>query len=76
MEYRNKQIKTEIMKTFKKYNQNLSLVINNEGTFVKSYETLVAKVNGQELEVLGYWSQTTSKHINYAAKELGLNIKK
>jgi len=64
------------MKTFKKYNQNLSLVINSDGTFLKSYETLVAKVNGQELEVLGYWSQTTSKHINYAAKELGLNIKK
>ena len=64
------------MKTFKKYNKNLKLVNNNEGTFVKSYDTLVAKVNGQELEVLGYWSQTTSKHINYAAKELGLNIKK
>lgn len=64
------------MKTFKKYKQNLSLVTNNEGTFVKSYKTLVAKVNGAELEVLGYWSQTTTKHINYAASELGLNIKK
>ena len=64
------------MKKFKKYKQNLSLVTNNEGTFVKSYNTLVAKVNGDELEVLGYWSQTTTKHINYAAYELGLNIKK
>lgn len=64
------------MKTFKKYKQNLSLVTNNEGTFVKSYKTLVAKVNEDELEVLGWWSQTTTKHINYAANELGLNIKK
>jgi hypothetical protein len=64
------------MKKFNKYKQNLSLVTNNEGTFVKSYNTLVAKVNGDDLEVLGYWSQTTTKHINYAAYELGLNIKK
>ena len=64
------------MKTFNRYKQNLSLVTNNEGTFVKSYNTLVAKVNGDELEVLGWWSRTTSKHINYAASELGLNIKK
>ena len=64
------------MEKFNKYKQNLSLVSNSEGTFVKSYNTLVAKVNGDELEVLGWWSQTTSKHINYAANELGLNIKK
>ena len=64
------------MRKFNKYKQNLSLVTNNEGTFVKSYNTLVAKVNGDELEVLGWWSRTTSKHINYAANELGLNIKK
>jgi hypothetical protein len=61
---------------FKKYRQNLSLVNNNKGTFIKSYDTLVAKVKGTELEVLGWWSQTTSKHINYAASELGLTIKK
>ena len=64
------------MKKFNKYKQNLSLVTNNEGTFVKSYNTLVAKVNGAELEVLGYWSMTTTKHINYAASELGLTVKK
>jgi len=64
------------MRTFKNYKQNLILVSNSEGTFVKSYDTLVAKVNGAELEVLGYWSQTTTKHINYAANELGLTVKK
>jgi hypothetical protein len=64
------------MKRFNKYKQNLSLVTNNEGTFVRSYDTLVAKVNGAELEVLGWWSMTTSKHINYAASELGLTVKK
>ena len=61
---------------FKKYRQHLSLVNNNKGTFIKSYDTFVAKVKGTELEVLGWWSQTTSKHINYAASELGLTIKK
>lgn len=63
------------VKEFNRYKKNLSLVETNEGTYVKSYETLVAKVNGTELEVLGYWSQTTSRHINYAARELRLTIK-
>lgn len=63
-------------KSFTKYKQNLSLVIKGGSTFVKSYETHVAKVDyaKQELIQLGYWSVTTQKHINYAAKELGLTL--
>jgi hypothetical protein len=64
------------MKQFKKYRQNLCLVEFDYTTYVKSYDTLVAKVEGNKLVILGWWSQTTSKHINYVAKELGLQLSK
>lgn len=58
------------MKKFKKYTANLS----HDGKFVYSYGTKVAEIKGETLVKLGYWSTTTSKHINYAAKELGLHL--
>lgn len=66
------------MTTFPKYKQNLSLVECDGKTYVKSYDTLVAKVDeeNQFLIQLGWWSVTTQKHINYAAKELNLRIAK
>ena len=51
-----------------KYKQNLEVIDNK----VLSYGTEVARIEGRELVVLGWWSQTTSKHINYIAKEYGL----
>lgn len=64
------------MKTFKfkKYTENLSIVDIDGETFVQSYSTLVAKVDGNHLIQLGWWSKTTQKHINYAAQELNLNL--
>ena len=56
------------MKKFKRYRNNLSLVGNN----VFSYSTHVATIEGDTLRILGYWSKTTSKHVNYVASELGL----
>ena len=56
------------MTTFKKYSQNLKRV----GNEIKSYNTIVARIEGNDLLQLGYWSQTTQKHINYVADELGL----
>jgi len=56
------------MKKFKRYQDNLSLVGNN----VISYTTHVATIEGSTLRVLGYWSKTTIKHINFVAAELGL----
>ena len=53
-----------------KYKQNLKI----EGNKVISYVTHVATIKGNELHQLGYWSQTTQKHINYVAKELNLNL--
>jgi hypothetical protein len=48
---------------FKKYTKNLV----HDGTTVYSYGTPVARVEGDILRQLGYWSVTTQKHINYAA---------
>lgn len=56
----------------KKYNENLKV----DGNKVISYTTHVATIEGNDLNVLGYWSQTTQKHVNYVAKEYGLTIKK
>jgi len=53
-----------------KYKQNLSI----QGNQVWSYTTHVATISGNELHQLGYWSQTTQKHINYVARELDLNL--
>lgn len=58
--------------TFDKYKQNLK----KEGNFILSYGTKVAEIKGEELHQLGYWSMTTQKHINYAARELNLKLVK
>jgi len=66
-----KLIKKKDMK-FKKYTQNLRIENNN----VYSYNTLVAKRVGHQLMQLGYWGKATQKHVNYAAKELHLELNK
>lgn len=62
--------------TFPKYKQNLKIVDTAEGTYIKSYDTLVAQVDYEAniLWQLGWWSMTTQKHINYVANELNLQI--
>tara|TARA_B100001093_G_C26473798_1_gene861785 strand:- start:288 stop:482 length:195 start_codon:yes stop_codon:yes gene_type:complete len=56
------------MRTLPKYKMNLRL----EGNDVWSYTTKVARIEGNEIYQLGYWSQTTQKHINYVADYLDL----
>lgn len=58
------------MKTLDKYNQNLKI----DGNKVMSYNTHVATIDqvNSKLIVHGHWSMTTSKHINYVAKEYNL----
>ncbi len=51
------------MRTLPKYKTNLRIVGND----VWSYSTIVAKIENNDLIQLGYWSQTTQKHINYVA---------
>lgn len=57
-----------------RYQQNLHI---GDGGRVYSYNTHVATINSaaRELLIHGWWSVTTSKHINYVAKEYGLTKK-
>lgn len=59
---------------FERYKDNLRLVDFEGATYVQSYATFVAKIEDTKLVQLGWWSKTTQKHINYAAKELGLQL--
>jgi hypothetical protein len=58
------------MRTLPKYKQNLRI----NGSDVWSYTTIVAKIEGNTLKQLGYWSMTTQKHINYVAKYFNLTL--
>tara|TARA_R110000796_G_scaffold8336_4_gene27527 strand:+ start:1583 stop:1813 length:231 start_codon:yes stop_codon:yes gene_type:complete len=62
--------KTLNIRKFNKYKENLMLIDND----VYSYTTHVATVKPFELLQWQNWSQTTQKHINYVAKELGLKL--
>ena len=53
-----------------KYTKNLKV----EGNKVYSYNTHVATISGSKLLRHGYWSATTSKHINHVADVYGLNV--
>ena len=64
------------MRTLDRYKQNLRIVGND----VYSYDTHVAEIDGNKLYKLKWRvrgmssSVTTTKHINYVARELGLTI--
>tara|TARA_R100001244_G_scaffold132321_1_gene108182 strand:+ start:756 stop:944 length:189 start_codon:yes stop_codon:yes gene_type:complete len=47
-----------------RYEANLKVL----GNIVYSYDTKVAIIHDKHIEVLGYWSRTTSKHINYVGQ--------
>tara|TARA_R110001599_G_scaffold264434_1_gene465037 strand:- start:128 stop:319 length:192 start_codon:yes stop_codon:yes gene_type:complete len=59
------------IKKLDKYKENLTII---NDTDVYSYTTKVAEIKGDELHVFGWWSQTTSKHIDYVAQEFNLEI--
>lgn len=56
----------------KRYLNRLSV----DGTKIYSYGTHVANIDhkGKRVKKLGWWSVTTSTHINYVAYELGYEI--
>ena len=62
------------MRTFDKYKQNLRATDNH----VYSYDTEVAEIDHatQTIKPLGWWSMTTSKHINYVGSEYGYEVQK
>tara|TARA_Y100000114_G_scaffold131795_1_gene130188 strand:- start:278 stop:496 length:219 start_codon:yes stop_codon:yes gene_type:complete len=52
-----------------RYKENLRII---NGTDVFSYSTRVAQIKGNELHIFGWWSATTTKHINYVANYYNL----
>jgi hypothetical protein len=62
-------IKEINMEKLPKYKENLRII---NGTDVYSYSTRVAQIKGSELHIYGWWSPTTSKHINYVAQYYNL----
>jgi|TARA_R110000772_G_scaffold134721_2_gene243407 hypothetical protein len=58
------------MSNLARYKTNLRI----DGNRVISYTTHVATIENGNLVQLGWWSQTTQKHINYVAQELNLNL--
>ena len=63
--------KTINMRKLPKYKENLRIINDKD---VYSYSTRVAQIVGNELHVFGWWSPTTSKHINYVAEHYNLKI--
>jgi len=72
----NNNLKTNNMRTFDKHKDNLQIVYKEGHDYIKSYDTLVAKIDYDErtAEVSKWYSMTTTKHINYACKQLGLTV--
>ena len=62
------------MRTFKRYKLNLRATDDA----VYSYNTRVAEINHRDRTItpLGWWSATTSKHINYVGSEYGYEVQK
>ena len=62
------------MRQFPKYKQNLRATDD----YVFSYNTKVAEIDhtNRTIKPLGWWSATTSKHINYVGSEYGYEVQK
>ena len=63
-------------KTFRRYPENLQTVgdkIYSYGTHVATYKRGKGKIPAGVV-AKGYWSTTTSKHINYAARQWGVKV--
>ena len=58
--------------TMPKYKQNLKV----DNFFIYSYNTQVAEIDhsAKTITILEWWSKTTSKHINYVAREYGYDV--
>ena len=67
-------MKLQGMITFDRYKQNLKATDDS----VYSYKTRVAEIDHKNRTItpLGWWSVTTSKHINYVGSEYGYKVQK
>ena len=62
------------MNILNKYKQNLKI----DNNYIYSYDTKVAKINhnNKTIKILGWWSVTTSKHINYVVNQYNYKVLK
>lgn len=63
-------MKNNNYKTFGKYKENLKY----DDSYIYSYDTKVAEIKNDRLVVNRYWSKTTTKHVNYASRELSKKV--
>ena len=58
--------------TMEKYKQNLQV----DNFYIYSYDTQVAEIDhtNKLIKKLGWWSSTTSKHINYVGREYNYKV--
>lgn len=47
---------------------------NSNNYILKSYNTIVAEYNGEFMKIFGYYSKTTSNHINAFLHYFGFNL--
>ena len=61
-----------LLEKMPRYKENLRV----NGEHVYSYNTRVARIDHKTKQItcLGWWSVTTSKHINYVASEYGYEV--
>lgn len=64
------------IRRFERYVKNLGIVTTPDGDFIQSYSTRVGKIDYEkkEIKVLGYWSRTTTKHINFVSRKFNYKI--
>ena len=68
------KIELDNLSKLDKYRENL--LVSDDAVF--SYLTRVAEIDHEKREInpLGWWSVTTSKHINYVAREYDYKVTK
>ena len=69
-------MKVEINNLSKMDRYKENLLVSDDAVF--SYLTRVAEIDHEKKEIkpLGWWSATTSKHINYVAREYNYKVTK
>ena len=61
--------KREVLK-FQRYTKNLKY--NSEGIYSRNVKIANLDIRNRTIQKRGYWSQTTTKHYNYAKRVLNL----
>ena len=49
------------------------IIVTDKGQYLKSYDTIVAKIENNKPTVFGWYSSTTGRHINEFLQQNGFN---